>query len=1648
MKTQLLLCNRRNVLLLTLFLLLGYHLRAQTLSFPGAEGFGRFATGGRGGDVYIVTNLNDTGPGSFRDAVSRPNRIVVFEVGGVIKITSRIVVSSNITIAGQTAPGEGIVIYGNGLSFSAASNTIVRYLRVRMGVDGDGGADAISIGDAPHDIIFDHLSVSWGRDETFSINGNASNITIQDCIIAQGLQTHSCGGLMQTPGGVSLFRNLYIDNNTRNPKVKGVNHFVNNVVYNWGVGGAYIMGDSEGPSQANIINNYYIKGPSSTIRPFSRGNENFVPYVEGNFYDDNLNGSLDGAVVQRSDYEGITVFRDTPYDFPMPATMFTAQQAYTHVLAEAGASFPFRDEVDRFLMNELTSLGTQGALIARETELPMGGPGELHRAPAPADTDRDGIPDGYETANGLNPNDAADGKSLTPEGYTNLEVYINTVMETTPPDFLRGPSRVTVTNVSPELVNVTWRDNSDDESEFILERSADGSVYTVLAALAANTVEYADETVAPNTTYFYRLKATNATQSSVYSIPVSIRTMTVPSAPAVPTAQVPANLATHVELDDLTLRWTGSENASGYKLFLGTDAANLEPIAEITTTAYVISGLAEDTTYYWRIDAFNDLGYTTGDVWAFSTLTVYPHQLVGDWRLNETTGTTVSDSSGYGHDGDVIDVIDFGWVPGKINNAIDIRSVNPTSGILIPHGDHLYFDKHSFTVSLWLKAPEQTTQSYLIHKGTFARSTATGATGKWFGIEIKDGNIRFAIDDDVTKSEVAIDNSLFFTDAWVHVVVMRDVAADKLRIYRNGALIAERNDNTNNGIGQDSPVVLANTNDFNTPFKGLLDEVKIFNYALPDSALLRLYHTSPLPLQALSPSPANGTQVESAHEATVSWRGGVNTSVYKLYFGTTPENLSLVADVSLADHAYTFTNLESGSTYFWRVDAVGSEGTATGEVWSFTTAFPLGLVGHWKLDETTGLIAADNSNYHHHAGITDFTAAEWSTDAKFGGSFLFKTPISTSAITIPHADHLLFDEHAFTVSLWVKIPSNTYTSSGNQDTYLFHKGTFEPATGKWYGLQLRNGRLIFAIDDGNTKTDISVGVTSGANHIFTNQWKHLVAVRDAASKQIRLYIDGAQAGSRAYTTRGIGRLTPLTLGNSAEHKPYRDLMDDVRLYNYALSETEVQAIFKGMPLVAKVADPLPAHASVVTDPSQVVLRWTGNAQNYRVFLGTSPDNLALLDSTLAAPTDTLSMLAHNTTYYWRVDATRDGETATGDVWSFTAVDEVPPAVRTKKIIVRLDSTGHASILPADVDDGTNDAYGIDSLTLDKATFDCSNTGPNLVTLTAVDNNGNTASATDTVIVQDYIAPVVLTRNITVPLNGNGEAMISAAQLDNGSYDVCGIDSIFLDKTVFRCADIGDQVVALTVIDSNGNASTSTATVSVLGAIPSLNIAVTRDDVTDTGADAQTIFLGYGAQQVTLEASDANAMDTTSFRWTPATGLSDSVVSNPVFTPVQEGVYTFVVTARNVYGCEAADSVSLHVIDARCGAGSDKVVICHKGRELCVSPYAVPYHLRHGDRIGKCEDGEPCTGSAAAPALSVSPNPISDKATIRYTVPRGRYTLALYNVWEGIERLAYGDAGNCGQSLVYEFKADQYRKQIYILVLTTEAGIRYERIVVR
>jgi hypothetical protein len=1632
-----------SVLLLLLSVFTSQFTNAQTLAFPEADGFGRYAQGARANatrQVYIVTNLNDAGAGSFRDAVSQPGRIVVFAVGGIITLQTDVVVSANCTIAGQTAPGDGIVVYNKRVTFTGASNTICRYLRFRLGATNNSGKDASGLANGSN-MIMDHMSFSWGMDEVFSINWDGKgtapdNITIQNSIIAQGLhrENHSAGGLIQTPDGgkVSLLKNLYISNKTRNPKVKGVNEFVNNVVYDWGNGNrlgdipnygwsgeAYIMGGSSGVSEVNIINNYFMSGPltpPSEASPFSRGTGSFFLYGAGNYYDNNRNGMLDGDEVpynsSATGYPGIADegFKVAPFPYPAANPTLSAAQAYDHVMNNAGSNYPRRDQVDGLLISEVASKGVDGFYVYRETDLPFsnGGVGQVFNAPAPTDGDSDGMPDAWEDANGLNKTNASDATAFSTSlpQYLNIEVYINSLTNTPAPAFVKHPTGISLVASSFELpapnskVVINWVDNADNETNFVIERSENGTSFTAVAQPATNATTYDDVTgLLPNKIYYYRMKAVAGSIESAYSPVVSVTTPPIASAPTVTANPSPANNSQQVELSNgsVKLTWTGSSNTVRYYVFFGTDAANLSQVADIAYSAapsFTVNNLLENTNYYWRVDATNAKGTTTGNAWNFRTTKSFPLGMIGHWSFDETEGIDVIDSSEYDNTGILgLDDDDLGIrVPGKVNGAIDFATASVDKYVVsIPHEDQLYLNKSPFSISLWMKAapsllpPDNNTSSYLLCKGSITKNTTTGATGKRFDIEFKNKEFRFAIDDDITKYELTTSGVPFFVNDWVHVVIVRDTTAKRLRVFLNGQMIKEQATGTGaaQSIGEESDLILGNIGELEflaatnkpAPYKGMLDEVKMYNYVLSNLDVLKLFHTSPLPITPYAPTLANGASPEG-YEPTVSssWSGEINTTSYKVYFGTDAKDLAFHADAALATPSVSFSNLLAGTTYYWRVDAIGPVGTTTGNVWSFNAVSPKGMVAHYKLDETTGTVVADNSNYHWNGNINNMPEAAW-TAGKFGNALQFTNPVATSAVTVVHKDHLLFDRNSFSISLWVNLTNgnSNYNSSASKDCYLIHKGKFTDPGGKWYGLQLRDSTLTFAIDDASTKPSVSINLKKASPYfIFNNNWTNIIAIKDTAAKRIRIYINGTEAGSATYaaTLGTTGLNLPLLIGNSLENKPFHDKMDDVRLYNYKLSAEEIARIQQGTPLVNKVTDPIPVNGDPQVSYGNIALGWQGAAQTYNVYKGSSPATLLPVATGIAELSHTLPAVTTLAPVYWRVDAVRDGEVATGDEWSF--------------------------------------------------------------------------------IVVDTTKPTAIAQNISVPLV-NGTVIISAEQINNGSSDDYGIKSLAINKTTFDCSQIGEHEVTLTVTDNNNNISTATATVTVVGVIPSPAVTVSRSNNNYTNGEPNTIFLGYGAQQLTLTAADANTTQS-GFAWTPPTYLSSVNTAAAVFTPTAAGDYSYTVEATNEYGCKASAGVILKVIDARCGNNMDKVLLCKDGKSKCVDAISVVDQMAHGYTLGACStlrnrNGMMGEAQTTTSALTVSPNPATQQTVIQFnTTDQQAYSLDVYNLL-GM-KVATLDRGIDSGNHTVRYNISNLPSGLYLLKLSVNGKVTTQKLVVQ
>jgi hypothetical protein len=403
---------------------------AGQLAFPGAEGYGAHAKGGRGGRVLFVTNLHDSGLGSLRDAVeSKGPRTVIFRVGGTIELKKKLDVREPyLTIAGQTAPGEGICVKGanDTLCLRNTHDIVVRYLRVRTGFTGEGDShegDCISCYGVDN-FILDHCSASWGTDETISSTETSDRYTVQWCIIAEGLNFygHSMASIL---GGdrSTWHHNLFAHCGTRNPRFAGLCRpdFRNNVIYDWASAAAY--GDLR---NVNYVGNYVKPGPSTTQKPprFIQGDS--VPLPGAVFMQDNL---LDGHPAETKDNRLGTgfdpeIFASQPNPAP-PVEAQPVQAAYDLVLKRAGTIYPKRDATDERIVNDVKN-GT-GHVIKYESE--VGGYATYAGGEALVDSDNDGIPDAWEKSHGLNPNDASDGNQVAADGYTNLEHYLNSLVE-------------------------------------------------------------------------------------------------------------------------------------------------------------------------------------------------------------------------------------------------------------------------------------------------------------------------------------------------------------------------------------------------------------------------------------------------------------------------------------------------------------------------------------------------------------------------------------------------------------------------------------------------------------------------------------------------------------------------------------------------------------------------------------------------------------------------------------------------------------------------------------------------------------------------------------------------------------------------------------------------------------------------------------------------------------------------------------------------------------------------------------------------------------------------------------------------------------------------------------------------------------------
>ena len=480
-------------------------------AFPGAEGYGRYVTGGRGGRTIHVTNLNDSGEGSLRWAVEQTGpRIIVFDVSGTIELKSRLNISpGDVTIAGQTAPGDGICLKNYDVKVNA-DNVIVRFIRCRMGNETQYDGDAMSATGRDR-VIIDHCTMSWSTDECGSFYGN-TNFSLQWCLLSESLAnalpdkgSHGFGGIWGGEGA-TFHHNMLAHHTSRNPRLCGSRYtgrpddervdLINNVFYNWGPKNSGYGGEG---GNFNFINNYYKPGPSTATKT-SLVHRIFAPnadsgtnggnvagvwgkfYVAGNVFDNtcfdiqsNATSMKNIESVNTNNWNGIhydindlpegiaTIKSLTPFE-GVDISQHNAEMAYEKVLAYAGASYA-RDVIDQRIMSETeagvyTFEGSNGSIRGIiDTQDDVEGFIEYKTAPRLRDSDGDGIPNAWETANGLDPHNIDDASQPFPgaNGYTAIEVYVNSLVEDIMRDGL-ADAESTNTEFFPAYVQPTYTD--------------------------------------------------------------------------------------------------------------------------------------------------------------------------------------------------------------------------------------------------------------------------------------------------------------------------------------------------------------------------------------------------------------------------------------------------------------------------------------------------------------------------------------------------------------------------------------------------------------------------------------------------------------------------------------------------------------------------------------------------------------------------------------------------------------------------------------------------------------------------------------------------------------------------------------------------------------------------------------------------------------------------------------------------------------------------------------------------------------------------------------------------------------------------------------------------------------------------------------
>jgi len=677
-------------------------------------------------------------------------------------------------------------------------------------------------------------------------------------------------------------------------------------------------------------------------------------------------------------------------------------------------------------------------------------------------------------------------------------------------------------------------------------------------------------------------------------------------------------------------KWIPGLDAVAHNVYFGTDPKKLKLLGRVEEASYTnLPPLERRRWYCWRIDTVkSDGSVVKGNLWSFST-----GKLVGWWKFDETEGRRAVDSSGNGNDGTLKG--DPQWQPGRVDGALLFDG----DGDYVAIGNESNFDiTGSITVAAWIKvnAFDKDWQA-IVTKGEDA----------WRLHRNKDTNtIKFNCNGLQGLSPwPGVTGSVDVNDGqWHHVAGVYD--GPKLYLYVNGELDNSEQASGSIATNNSGVCIGENVGIMERYWNGLIDDVRIYSYALSEAEIKVLCFET----KATRPQPTDGATVEVATTPELRWVPGADVTGHKVYFGTKSDELALLAEVVSPNYA-KLPALEKDAGYYWRIDGVQADGSvAAGNIWSFTTSGK--LVGWWKLDDD----AKDSSPYQHHGNEM--------------GNPGYATGMRGRALSLRgDGDHVLVPDigaylnglDVLTLCLWVK-SSVTATDKGfiifeEPDENDNRDMRYDAAGVSGGGTNLIKCGVTSDADEGPEGSPGRQQLESSSN-IQTTDWQHL-AMTWSSGNRVALYINGKLDTPTWIEPGLVGALvgyTKLIIGkggrDTAINKSWNGLIDDVRIYNYALSEAEMKALCLG----TKATKPQPTDGATVRVATTPELRWVPGADvtGHKVYFGTKSDELALLAEVASPNYAKLPALEKDTVYYWRIDGVQaDGSVATGDIWSFT-----------------------------------------------------------------------------------------------------------------------------------------------------------------------------------------------------------------------------------------------------------------------------------------------------------------------------------------------------------------------------------------------------------